>query len=39
VFLGYPFGKKGWRVYDLETCETFVSKDVIFCEDQLPFAA
>jgi len=39
VFLGYPFGTKGWRVRDLETHETFVSRDVIFCEDQFPFAA
>ena len=33
VFLGYPFGQKGWRVYDLETCETFVSRDMIFGEN------
>ena len=37
VFLGYPSGKKGWRVYDLETYETFVSRDVVFCEDHFPF--
>jgi len=37
VFLGYPFVKKGWQVYDLETSVTFVSRDVIFCEDQFPF--
>ncbi|GAA0172343.1 hypothetical protein LIER_26187 [Lithospermum erythrorhizon] len=28
VFLGYPYGKKGWKVYDLETKECFVSRDV-----------
>ena len=30
IFLGYPFGKKGWRVYDLETQEIFISWDVMF---------
>ena len=30
VFLGYPSGKKGWRVYDLEKSETFASRGVIF---------
>lgn len=38
VFLGYPFGKKGWKVYDLETKEVFVSRDVRFLEDVFPFA-
>jgi len=37
IFLGYPFGKKGWKVYDLETQEIFVSRDVKFCEDKYPF--
>ncbi|KAJ3688185.1 hypothetical protein LUZ61_017349 [Rhynchospora tenuis] len=38
VFVGYPFGQKGWRVYDLETNEFVVSRDVIFCENDFPFA-
>lgn len=38
VFLGYPFGKKGWKVFDLETEEILVSRDVIFREDIFPFA-
>ncbi|KAJ4782637.1 Retroelement pol polyprotein-like [Rhynchospora pubera] len=38
VFVGYPFGQKGWRVYDLETNEFVVSRDVIFCENVFPFA-
>ena len=38
IFLGYPFAKKGWRVCDLETNETFISRDVIFCEKQFPLA-
>ncbi|KAJ3704232.1 hypothetical protein LUZ61_007937 [Rhynchospora tenuis] len=37
IFLGYPFGKKGWRVYDLETSEFVVSRDVIFSEHEFPF--
>ncbi|CAH9119111.1 unnamed protein product [Cuscuta epithymum] len=38
VFVGYSFGKKGWKVYDLETHEYFTSRDVKFFEDQFPFA-
>lgn len=38
VFIGYPYGKKGWRLYDLKTREVFVSRDVHFCEDTFPFA-
>ena len=38
-FIGYPFRKKGWKVYDLETGDIFVSRDVIFHKDVLPFAA
>ncbi|RVW23158.1 Retrovirus-related Pol polyprotein from transposon TNT 1-94 [Vitis vinifera] len=30
IFIGYPFGKKGWRLYDLESGEYFVSRDAIF---------
>lgn len=37
VFVGYPYGQKGWRVYDLESHEFFVSRDVIFSENQFPF--
>ncbi|KAJ3699854.1 hypothetical protein LUZ61_003559 [Rhynchospora tenuis] len=38
VFIGYPFGKKGWRVYDIETRNFVVSRDVIFDENIFPFA-
>ncbi|XP_021746631.1 uncharacterized protein LOC110712474 [Chenopodium quinoa] len=38
VFVGYPFGKKGWRLYDLEAKVFFVSRDVKFIEDVFPFA-
>lgn len=30
VFLGYPHGKKGWRVCDMKTGDIFVSRDVVF---------
>jgi len=30
MFVGCPFGKKGWKVYDLKMGEIFVSRDVIF---------
>ncbi|XP_010463092.1 PREDICTED: uncharacterized protein LOC104743742 [Camelina sativa] len=39
VFVGYPYGKKGWKLYDLENNEFFVSRDVIFKEDEFPFSA
>jgi len=38
VFLGYPYGKKAWRVYDLETGKIFASRDVRFHEDVFPYA-
>lgn len=36
LFVGYPFGKKAWRLYDLESNEFFTSRDVAFLEDQFP---
>ncbi|CAA7020467.1 unnamed protein product [Microthlaspi erraticum] len=36
LFVGYPFDKKGWNLFDLETEEVFVSRDVIFVEDVFP---
>lgn len=38
VFLGYPFGKKGWKVYDIEREEFIVSRDVVFKETVFPFS-
>ena len=32
VFMDYPFAKKGWRLFDLETQEFIVNRDVIFHE-------
>ncbi|KAJ3690345.1 hypothetical protein LUZ61_019509 [Rhynchospora tenuis] len=37
IFMGYPFGKKGWRVFDLEKNEFVVSRDVVFVEHVFPF--
>jgi hypothetical protein len=38
IFLGYPFGIKGYRLYDLHSKSLFVSRDVIFHENIFPFA-
>jgi len=37
VFIGYPFGKKGWRVYDLEIGDIFANRDLIFYEGVYSF--
>lgn len=37
IFIGYPYSKKGYRVYDLITKKIFISRDVVFYEDQFPF--
>ena len=37
AFLGYPPGKKGWKVLDLDTNECIISRDVKFNENQFPF--
>ena len=38
VFLGYPFGVKGYKVLDLATNRVFISRDVVFHENSFPFA-
>ena len=38
VFLGYPYGKKRWRLFDLEREIVFTSRDVVFQETVFPFA-
>lgn len=38
VFVGYPFGKKGWKVFDIDRNQFFVSRDVVFREDLFPYA-
>lgn len=37
VFVGYPYGKKGWKLFDLDTQCYFVSRDVEFFETEFPF--
>nr|GMC84661.1 retrovirus-related Pol polyprotein from transposon TNT 1-94 [Ipomoea batatas] len=39
VFIGYPYGKKGWYLRDLESGERFVSRDVHFLETIFPFSS
>jgi len=39
VFMGYPFGKKAYKVMDLETHIFHVSRDVVFHEAIFPFAS
>ena len=39
MFLGYPFGVKGYKVYDLSTHTTFISRDVVFHETVFPFSS
>jgi len=38
IFLGYPFGIKGYKLYDLHLHTVFVSRDVVFHEHIFPFA-
>ena len=37
MFLGYPFGNKGYKLYDLATKTCFLSRDVVFKESIFPF--
>lgn len=34
---GYPLGQKGYKVYDMTTNEIYVSRDVLFFEEEFPF--
>ncbi|CAA7049816.1 unnamed protein product [Microthlaspi erraticum] len=36
IFVGYPYGKKAWLLYDLESNEFLSSRDVVFSEDVFP---
>lgn len=38
MFLGYPVGKKAWKVYDIEREEFIVSRDVVFKETIFPLS-
>ncbi|CAM8878782.1 unnamed protein product [Rhodiola kirilowii] len=37
VLLGYPYGQKGYKVYDLQSHQTLVSRNVTFFEDIFPY--
>jgi len=37
VFMGYPFGQKGYKVMDLENNKFYVSRDVVFHEKVFSF--
>lgn len=37
VFMGYPPGIKGYKVYDIQNAKMIVSRDVNFCEGDFPF--
>lgn len=37
VFMGYPSGVKGFRLYDVHKKTFFISRDVLFFEDLSPF--
>ncbi|GJS73702.1 retrovirus-related pol polyprotein from transposon TNT 1-94 [Tanacetum coccineum] len=37
VFIGYPPGQKGYKLYNLLTHEVFHSRDVLFMENVFPF--
>ena len=39
VFLGYPFGFKGYKLLNLFTKRIFISRDVIFHETVFPFVS
>lgn len=37
LFIGYPFGIKGYTLLDVETKKIFVSRNVVFYENLFPF--
>ena len=37
IFVGYPQGYKGYKLYSLDTKKFFVSRDVVFHESIFPF--
>lgn len=37
VFMGYPQGIKGYKLYDINTHEFFISRNVVFHENVFPF--
>ena len=37
IFVGYPYGQKGYRIYDFKTHQIYVSRDIIFHESIFPY--
>ncbi|KAL2933517.1 Retrovirus-related Pol polyprotein from transposon TNT 1-94 [Bienertia sinuspersici] len=37
ILIGFPFGQKAYKLYDLDTKQVFISRDVIFYESIFPF--
>lgn len=37
IFLGYPSGTKGYKIFDIKEKKIVISRDVIFCENIFPF--
>lgn len=37
IFIGYPHGKKGFRIFDIFTRKIYVSRDVVFHEEIFPY--
>ena len=37
IFMGYPYGKKAWKLFDLNTNEYFESSNVVFHESTFLF--
>ena len=38
IFIGYPQGTKGYKVYDIENKKIMISRDVRFVENHFPMA-
>jgi len=37
IFLGYPFGVKGYQLFDISLKQFFISRDVVFHEHTFPY--
>lgn len=37
IFIGYPFGQKGYKIYDLKSKTIYTSRDVLFYEQIFPY--
>ncbi|CAH9098241.1 unnamed protein product [Cuscuta epithymum] len=37
IFLGYPYGQKAYKVFDLQKRNIYASRDVTFIENEFPF--